>query len=202
MKPSKNTLDLLYEFEVGGGRDYYNKYLKMFTWPSGYSGPTIGIGIDCAYYTEQELGEIFHFLPASQLDLVKKSVGKTGQAGREYTKVLRKANIMVTWEQAQNIFMKITWPKFARLTQRVFPLSDTLHEDAFGALVSLVFNRGSSLRGENRREMRAIVNLVKKRDYKGIAKQIRSMKRLWQGKGLDGLLARREREASIIEELG
>jgi len=53
--PSKNTLDLLLEYEVGGGQSYYNKKLSRFTWPGGASGPTIGIGIDTAYYTSKEL---------------------------------------------------------------------------------------------------------------------------------------------------
>ena len=44
-----------------------------------------------------------------------------------------------------------------------------------------------------------IKNLVATKNYKGIAKEIRSMKRLWEGKGLDGLLKRREREAKMVE---
>ena len=41
--------------------------------------------------------------------------------------------------------------------------------------------------------------LVIKKDYKGIAKEIRSMKRLWQGKNMEGLLKRREAEAKMVE---
>jgi GH24 family phage-related lysozyme (muramidase) len=44
-----------------------------------------------------------------------------------------------------------------------------------------------------------IKDLVVNKDYKGIAKEIRSMKRLWEGKGLDGLLKRREKEANMVE---
>jgi GH24 family phage-related lysozyme (muramidase) len=47
--------------------------------------------------------------------------------------------------------------------------------------------------------MRNIRDLVPKKDYKGIAKEFRKMKRIWQGKGLDGLLARRDAEASLVE---
>ena len=32
-----------------------------------------------------------------------------------------------------------------------------------------------------------------------IAKELRKMKRIWQGKGLDGLLTRREAEAKLVE---
>jgi GH24 family phage-related lysozyme (muramidase) len=47
--------------------------------------------------------------------------------------------------------------------------------------------------------MKYIKDLVPKKDYKGIAAEIRNMKRLWQGKGLDGLIERRESEARLVE---
>jgi GH24 family phage-related lysozyme (muramidase) len=64
---------------------------------------------------------------------------------------------------------------------------------------SLVFNRGTSLVGDKRLEMRNIKVLIPKKDYKKIAQEIRSMKRLWRGKNLDGLIERREAEAKLIE---
>jgi GH24 family phage-related lysozyme (muramidase) len=45
--------------------------------------------------------------------------------------------------------------------------------------------------------MRAIVDLVAKADYEGIADQIERSKRLWEN-GLDGLVKRREEEADLI----
>jgi GH24 family phage-related lysozyme (muramidase) len=197
--PSKNTLKLIYDFEVGGGESYYNKFLKRFTWPGLQSGPTIGIGVDCAYYTKQELKNLFSFLPPDQIDLVCGSTGKTGEAGKEYTKVLREAGIEVSWNQAQKIFLNTTWAKFSKLTDNVFQGSNDLCDDAYGALVSLVFNRGSSLSGNSRSEMRDINNLVPQKNYHAIARKIRSMKRLWFGKGMDGLIDRREREAQMVE---
>lgn len=197
--PSENTLKLIYDFEVGGGEAYYNKYLKRFTWPGLASGPTIGIGIDCAYYPKSELEKIFSFLSQKERILVSGSTGKTGEAGKAYTKILRDAGIEVSWQQAQKIFLNTTWAKFSKLTDRVFPESDELCDDAYGALVSLVFNRGGSLSGDSRSEMRDIKNLIPSRNYHAIARKIRSMKRLWFGKGFDGLIDRREREAKMVE---
>jgi GH24 family phage-related lysozyme (muramidase) len=197
--PSSNTLKLLFDYEVGGGESYYNKYLSKFTWPAGASGPTIGIGIDCAYYSKEELANIFSFLPQKQVSLIQGASGKTGEAGKEYTKKLRDAGISVSWQQAQSIFEKTTWPKFAKLAERTFPSLDQLCDDAYGALVSLVFNRGGSLSGESRSEMREIKNIVPQKDYSGIAKQLRSMKRLWANKNMDGLVRRREAEAKLVE---
>jgi GH24 family phage-related lysozyme (muramidase) len=196
--PSKKALDLIYKYEVGGGEQYYNKFLKRFTWPAGASGPTIGIGIDCAYYTPKELSSLFSFLPLRQRQLVEAASGKTGQSGREYTKVLRKEGIEVSWTEAQKIFMFTTWPKFAALTDKTFPQADQLCDSAYGALVSLVFNRGGSLSGNSRSEMRAIRGLVPKKNYAAIAKEIRRMKRLWEGKNMEGLLRRRDAEADLV----
>lgn len=196
--PSKRALDLIFEYEVGGGEKYYNKFLKRFTWPGGASGPTIGIGIDCAYYTPDELARLFSYLPFKKCKLVQAASGKTGIAGKAYTKVLREEGIEMSWEESQKIFMTTTWPKFAGLTDKAFPRADELCDSAYGALVSLVFNRGSSLAGASRAEMRAIRDLVPQKNYHAIAKEIRLMKRIWQGKGLDGLLRRRDAEADLV----
>lgn len=200
-KPSAKALRLLHEYEVGGGKAYYDKYLSKFTWPGGASGPTIAIGVDCAYYTPSELAEIFSFLPKDQIKLIQGASGKTAEEGKEYTKTLRAAGITVSWDKAQEIFEELTWPKFTKLAEKTFPGLSDLHPDAYGAIVSLVFNRGTSLKGESRLEMRNIRVLVPKKDYKKIAQEIRSMKRLWVNKNLDGLLDRREAEAKLIESV-
>ena len=46
--------------------------------------------------------------------------------------------------------------------------------------------------------MKAIVDLASAGDLAGIAREIRSMKRLWVGLGLDGLLKRRDKEATLV----
>lgn len=198
-QPSPRALTLILEYEVGGGRSYYEKYLSHPTWPGGASGTTLGIGVDCGYYTPDELAKIFYFLPHLQLEVIKDASGKTGQAGKEYVKEIQPLNITVTWEQALSIFDTLTWPKFAVLAEKAFPGLDQLCDNAYGALVSLVFNRGTSMTGSSRLEMRNIKDLVPKKDYKGIAEQLRRMKRIWEGKGLDGLIARREAEAKLVE---
>lgn len=197
--PSKNALDLILEYEVGGGKSYYDKYLSKPTWPGGASGFTLGIGVDCGYYTQSELDKMFYFLPKEQLQIVKNASGKTGQSGKEYTKKYKDSGIVITWDQALNLFNNLIWSKFAKLAENAFPKLEELKDDAYGAIVSLVFNRGSSMKGESRLEMRNIRDLVLKKDYKGIAREVRKMKRLWEGKNLDGLLARREAEAKLIE---
>jgi len=198
-QPSPEALKLLLEYEVGGGESYYNRYLSHPTWPGGASGTTLAIGVDCGYYSPDELSRIFSFLPQKQLEAIRLASGKTGQAGKAYVQQIKPLNITVSWDQAVNIFNTLTWPKFARLAENAFPGLDQLCDNAYGALVSLVFNRGTAMQGDSRLEMRNIRVLVPKRDYKGIAEELRKMKRIWQGKGLDGLITRREAEAKLVE---
>jgi len=200
-QPSEDALKLIFEYEVGGGESYYNKYLQHPTWPGGHSGLTLGIGIDCGYYTQKELANLFSFLSAEQLTIVKNASGKVGENARTYVRsdAVKKANISVNWEQAVKLFDELTWPKYARLTDLAFPGADQLKDNAYGALVSLVFNRGSSLKGDSRTEMRNIRDLIPSKNYAGIANELRKMKRIWEGKGLDGLIARREAEAKLVE---
>jgi len=196
--PSAKALSLILEYEVGGGKEYYERFLSGPTWPGGASGMTLAIGIDCGYYTPTELSEIFNFLPPDQLKAVRAASGKTGQAGKEYTKSVLNLNIKITWDQAVEIFDKYTWPKFARLAERAFPGLDSLCDNAYGAIVSLVFNRGASMAGDSRREMREIRDLVPKKDYRSIAVELQKMKRIWKDKGLDGLLERRDAESKLV----
>lgn len=198
-KPSEKTLALLLKYEVGGGQNYYEKYLSKFTWPGGFSGPTVGIGIDCAYYTKEEIASIFSFLPEKQISLIQGAVGKTQESGKEYTTVLKQAGIVVPWQKALELFNNSTWRKFATLAEKTFPGLDQFQEDAYGAIVSLVFNRGTKLTGDSRKEMRNIKELVPQLKYISVASEIRNMKRLWEGKNLDGLIQRREAEAQLIE---
>jgi GH24 family phage-related lysozyme (muramidase) len=69
--------------------------------------------------------------------------------------------------------------------------------DCAAALVSLVFNRGSSLSGERRKEMAEIQLLLGGKKYSEIPKQLRAMTRLWPNS--KGLRRRREEEAELFE---
>ena len=197
-KLSPAALNLILKYEVGGGEAYYNKFLKKPTWPGAFSGVTIGIGYDLGYHTNAQFKDDWKdFLDERQLTRLSVTVGVKGKSARGYLAGVK--DIIVPWSSALSVFEETTIPKFINQTKQIYPGVEDLYPDAFGALVSLVFNRGSSLSGKRRAEMLAIKSLVPKRDYKGIAQQIRNMKRLWRGAGVDGLLKRREDEAKLVE---
>lgn len=195
---SPNALKLILDYEVGGGEAYYNKCLKRPCWPKGASGVTIGVGYDCGYNTEAQFQKDWSGkIPQSDFDRLAKTLGYKGAAASKIVGSV--SDIQIPWDAALEVFKENTVPRFIKMTLGAFPDADKLHPDAFGALVSLVFNRGASLSGDSRREMANIRGLVPSKDYKAIAQEIRNMKRIWAGKGLDGLLRRRDKEASLVE---
>jgi hypothetical protein len=202
---SKKSLDLILEFEVGGGENYYNKYLKNPTWPEGQSGVTIGIGYDLGYVNKTEFSEDWKDLPKEIFDRLYKVVGIKGYNAKNLIRGLKDINI--PWDLALKVFNNKTVTKFWNLTKETFPNFDSLPEDAKGGLVSLVFNRGNALEGDRRREMKLIrdgMKLVSNYDQKAlsfIANQIRNMKRIWIGGSIEkGMSRRRDAEAKLIEE--
>ena len=194
---SDKAYKLILEYEVGGGAGYYNKCLKHPSYPGGESGVTIGIGYDMGYNTASQFATDWKsVLDAGSYARLALHLGKKSSSAKAAIPSVK--DIQIPWESAEIVFKNNTLPRFINETKKAFPGSENLHPDAFGALVSLVFNRGGSVSGASRIEMLNIRNLAPSKDYEAIANEIKKMKRLWIGKGLDGLLTRRDDEASLI----
>jgi len=171
-------------------------------WPGEKSGVTIGFGYDLGYVTvdqfESDWGE--RIKPDAR-ERLKAVVGLRAQRARNRIGDL--ADLRVSRNAAMAVFDTRTLPLYELRTAQAFPGVDALPEDARGALVSLVYNRGASMLDDSpddrRREMRAIRDAVAAGDLAAIAAQLRAMKRLWEGKGVGGLIARREEEARLVE---
>ncbi|MFC1813415.1 hypothetical protein ACFL03_12080 [Thermodesulfobacteriota bacterium] len=103
-------------------------------------------------------------------------------------------------EKAQSVFYESTLIRYAASTLKTYPGVEQLFPDAQAGLLSLIYNRGTSVKGSSRKEMAEIKPLVEQQDYAGISLQIKAMKRLWEDKGLDGLLKRRDDEAKLISQ--
>lgn len=193
---SKKAIELIIQHEIGGREVYTRKYQKPI-WTGGDSGLTIGIGYDLGYIKEKDLFSDWAGLNLNFLNAMKRFCGVKG----EVVKTMMRGevlNVVIPYNMAYDVFVKKSLPKYYAMTKKIYPQLDSLNEDTRGALVSMVYNRGAKLDGESRKEMKAIVELVAKQDYDGIAEQIERSKRLWEGKGLDGLVIRRENEADLI----
>lgn len=190
---------LILDFEVGGGESYYSRYLARPTWPGASSGVTVGVGYDLGYNSKAVILRDWSALPSGPLNRLAATAGVTG-AARAKPLIPGLRDILIQWKLAEGVFNDVTITRFYQLTSRTFPGLEALHPNAQAALVSLVFNRGSSMAGDSRREMREIRDLVPKRDYPGIAAAIRSMTRIWKGTSVEkGLTRRRLAEAALVE---
>ncbi len=195
---SKKGIDALVTFEVSS-KEYYNKQYQQPIWPGGHSGVTIGIGYDIGYATKQEFAAAWgaHVAPSviTQLQAV---CGRSGDGCKTLLPGLK--NIKIPFDVAAVVFYQTTLPLYASKVKKIYPGIEKLPPDAQAALLSLVYNRGNALEGASRKEMKNIAAHVAKGDLAAIAKEFRSMKRLWDPKKLKGLIDRREAEAVLVEK--
>lgn len=202
---SAESIQLIVRFETGG-RSYYENFLSRPTWPGYSSGVTIGVGYDLGYKTLAGFrAEWRDILTPSHLDALSGAIGVRGAKAERLIPGLR--HIQIGWNPALTFFMENTLPEFCRITLRSFPNAIMMRPHALGALVSLVFNRGTSVTGDSRSEMLAISRLIAKDrtgfedgEYSRIADLIRDMKRLWKRvNGTTDLHGRRDSEAAMME---
>lgn len=167
-------------------------------WPGESSGITLGIGYDLGFVTPEQFEEDWsQFLTSDEIERLKTAIGVSGEAAHERASEFN--DIRVRRADAEEVFRNRTLPLHSARTEKAFPGVDQLPANAQGALVSLVFNRGPGMDGDRRKEMRAVRDAVAAGNLQEIADQIRAMKRLWVGKGVDGLLKRRDAEADLVE---
>ncbi|MBL8527370.1 MAG: hypothetical protein JNL68_06770, partial [Burkholderiales bacterium] len=132
---------------------------------------------------------------------LREAIGRKGTDAESLAK--RLADIKCKPADSRRILLECSIPEYVGKTRQAFPGFDELPLDAQGALVSLVYNRGAGMKdsagSDKRLEMRVIRELVPSGNLAGIAAQLRSMKRLWVGKNMAGLLRRRDAEAALVE---
>jgi GH24 family phage-related lysozyme (muramidase) len=191
---SDKARDLIFHFE---------ELDQPWSWPGGDSGITIGIGYDLGFATADEFrSDWSDCLATGDCDALAEVIGHKGQDAKARAAALKA--ILIKRADAERVFIQRSIPKAQRDTAAAFPGVEKLPADAQGALVSLVYNRGGGMgvQGQSswdaRREMRAIRDAVARGDLREIAAQLRSMKRLWEGKGLGGLVKRRDAEADLV----
>jgi GH24 family phage-related lysozyme (muramidase) len=196
---SKKSIELIIQHEIGGRQVYEKKYQKPM-WAGGESGCTIGIGYDMGYNTEKQF--LLDWSGNLNLNFVNALKPLCGLKGEKVKGMIKGEilNVRIPYNTAYEVFVKSSLPRYYAMTKKIYPNMDLLNDDTQGALVSVVYNRGNKLEGDSRAEMRAIVDLIAKQDYEGIAEQIEKSKRLWENRGLDGLVVRREAEADLVRD--
>ena len=195
---SQRALDLVVASEVGSRKQYETKYQKP-EWPGGASGITVGIGYDLGYCNVVKLHADFDgLLPTPMIKTMERCLGVRGDAARNLLLSVR-GIISVPWDVAIKVFMERDVPQYLNEIKAHIPGVDALSPDCQGVLFSLAYNRGASFDNQGSRylEMRMIKAHIVSGNLPAVAQDIKNMKRLWVGQGLDGLLARRDAEAKI-----
>ena len=191
---------LIVDFEIGSN-ELYNRELHKPTWPGLQSGVTIGKGYDLGYRTVQQIRSDWGGLLApgviEVLCMVAGLKGERAETALKRNMALQAVSVPLN--AADSVFYKVTLPEFARNTIRVYRGVVRLHPIEQTAILGLVYNRGNDVNDtDRRREMRGLIDAIVKDCDRTMASLIRSMKRLWVGKGMNGLIRRREEEALAI----
>ena len=193
----KAIIDLIIEQEVSS-EVYYKAKLQSPVWPGGHSGITVGLGYDVGTQTPLQIQKDFAgILTPKEVERLMRYAGKTGEICKTYVPLLK--DFKMEWFKACKLFYQTSLRRYARSAAGIYPQLETLHPYEQTAIVGLVYNRGTALKGDSRKEMALLVQAIIDDNDKTMAGLIRAMKRLWANKGLNGLLTRRELEADWVE---
>lgn len=166
-------------------------------WPGGGSGVTLGVGCDIGTDPDS-LDAWTHRLDPAAMARLEAARGVTGTQAGVAARSL--SDILITVDTATAVFDSYSTPRAIADTLRAFPGADRLPADSFGALVSLVYNRGAAVQGPSRAEMLNIRILVASDHnyWGGIPIEIADMTRLWGAPSASNLSGRRLREAALV----
>lgn len=193
---SQACRDKIVEFEVGS-RAYYERFAKNPVWPGGMSGITIGVGYDLGQHTAAQFQADWINTYVDRVPSLLTVCGHTGANAKWLLHTVE--SVVIPYDAAIDVFDRVILPRYIGMTMRAFPNCERLPQDAFGALVDLVYNRGgdTSAVDDRRAEMRAIKLAMTSMHVSAVPGYLRSMKRLWPNS--KALLARREWEAATFE---
>jgi GH24 family phage-related lysozyme (muramidase) len=194
---SPRALEMIAGFEVISRENYERTYTHP-KWSGFNSGIMIGIGYDLGSVSPTQFNQDWgRLLPAPDLERLTAAVSTRGPASRDIAASLQ--DISISWDDAAAVFGKQIERWSASVDARL-PNARELPPDSYGAILSIAYNRGLSFDSQGPRyaEMRAIKDLIEKRQFDKIAAQIRAMKNLWPD--VPGLQQRREREAILFEQ--
>lgn len=193
---STASVDLMVQYEVGGGKVYYDKYLRRPTVPPGFSGITVGIGVDLGYYTRDQIKAMWSgLIPEAHVNRLMNVAGKKSTAARNALSSVK--DIQIPWEAALVVFQKQTLPSFSKQTFATYPGLSKLHPHIQGVMLSTTFNRGTSLSGDRRRELLWSRNDIRAGKTSKLPSYQLQMRRLWPS--IPGLLKRYTSHAALMQ---
>jgi hypothetical protein len=204
LKLSKDAINkAIMAFEVSwspqAGFAVYNKKYRKPIVPdpdNSDSGVTIGIGYDCGHVSANKIKMDWQsVLPLHMVTALTSVAGLKKRTAVNNLPLVSGVDVPI--EAALQVFFNTTIHDFSKEALRIYPDLFKLHPVEQSAIVGLVYNRGASLIGDRRKEMRDLITAIKNDDDKEMADLIRAMTRLWPN--TLGLRKRREAEAALVE---
>lgn len=192
------AIDLIITFEVASPEIYTRKYQAPI-WPGAASGVTVGIGYDLGHTAPKVIANDWRQHP--QVERLPAAAGIRGAAAKPLARSMR--DVLTPYPLAHQVFLATSYLDHERRARRAFGEPyERAPACVQGGITSVVFNRGASMTGGRRAELRAIRDdCLPRDDYACVAQQIRGMTRLWQGTPIEaGMRRRREAEARLIEQ--
>ena len=163
----------------------------------GKSGVTLGYGYDLGQQPAAQIKkDLAPYYTQAQINRLLVAQGKKGSAAQALVPSL--SDITISKDKAYDMVMLVK-KRYAEDTLRVYKDILNFHPHCQGAMLSLIYNRGGSVAGDRRKEMKQIQSDLKQGGEQ-VPALLRSMKRLWTQKSNRGLQSRREDEAKIFEK--
>lgn len=170
---------------------------------SNSSGVTLGYGYDLGQQSAAQIRkDLSTYYTIEQINrLVSVAQGKKGAIA---SGVLPKiSDITITKDKATKMIVSVK-KRYANQVVDIYPEVLELHPHCQGALLDLIYNRGNGLKDIpkqlTRSHMREIRDAFKAGTPEKIPDILRNMSKLWVGKGLNGLVKRRQDEATWFEK--
>lgn len=194
---------LIVDFEVGGR----GAYERLYSWPvcpactTTASGVTIGIGDDLGHQSRERIAQKWHKHPKLPRLLAAQGLG--GAQAVAMARSMR--DVRTPFPYAMEVFSGPGVTPYCMAMLRAFgPNAAKLSQTAQDALCSLVYNRGASMVGPQRREMRFIKDVCTKlwqvavEANACIDRKLREMVRVWEGGAIEaGMRKRRTAEGRL-----
>jgi len=193
MTPSQRAIEFLW------GQEIDTPY-RGVTWPGGASGVTVGGFYDLGQQSAATILADWAALPSLTLTRFMSWSGAKGALAQRLAAGAQTLDVPEL--VAREVFSSVMVPRYALMASNAFPNCHLLTGDSFGALVSLVFNRGASMgdpsepQPDSRAEMRLIRDAMAAQNFDLVPGYIRAMQRLWPDDS--DLWRRRAAEADLF----
>lgn len=188
--------DLIVRWEITSETAYNRRYARP-VWPGGQSGITWGVGYDGGHQPAHVIVQDWQAHAEA-----KRLAGTAGLIGQAAQKALPQFRDIVTpWPLAVEVLDNASLPRYRAQARQAYGRHfDSASPWVQGALTSMTYNRGPSMAGERRRELRYIRDVCLPRgDDACVAEQILASCWVWANDNANGpgLCNRRKDEARV-----